>query len=534
MLTRGPQLAFENSRHTQAILVKAQHALRRMPGVSSPEANELVSQLKAVGQMINQETSQLVDALMNVTLDQEETDKAIARMSIDANLAQARTDDQAQTISDLRAEVKAEREKRARLEAEAKQALQRIEALGEELDRVRHHVVEERHESTPPDDLVQVGESACRQGSPQAIRRAQSLADNLRQMDRRIVSAAPAWLRDQRQEKQVVQQKTTGGQESLVAHGGSREDMGRHSVAGMHAGPVRISPAFQALARTPMAGPMAAPPKFGPLQAGPPRGPAAMTHDRRYQGAWAAQGHPCSTGAGGGFMSSSAFSNPPRKGVFQPLPRYRPTGGADYPHYSGFATPQECRRPASRPASSFGQRREYYPATPTSAGRNRFGRFADTAGPPLEFGPSMASRGGFAGPPILLTERAIAAWNEQVMEFYSAIRHFVARHASEPEHDMMHLSRGSLWPVMLAMHHPLSESEAASYLGFHLRNENSKACVVTRVIVDYVVNRVWVPGAWTGSDSNTTYDLMDLQRELDATQGMPGPLYVTGRHGESA
>ncbi|EQL01648.1 hypothetical protein OCS_02635 [Ophiocordyceps sinensis CO18] len=212
MLTRGPQLAFENSRHTQAILVKAQHALRRMPGVSSPEANELVSQLKAVGQMINQETSQLVDALMNVTLDQEETDKAIARMSIDANLAQAMTDDQAQTISDLRAEVKTEREKRARLEAEAKQALQRIEALGEELDRVRHHVVEERHESTPPDDLVQVGESACRQGSPQAIRRAQSLADNLRQMDRRIVSAAPAWLRDQRQEKQVVQQKTAGGQ----------------------------------------------------------------------------------------------------------------------------------------------------------------------------------------------------------------------------------------------------------------------------------------------------------------------------------
>lgn len=40
-----------------------------MPGVSGQEASELVAQLQEVGQMINQETVQLVDALMNLMLD---------------------------------------------------------------------------------------------------------------------------------------------------------------------------------------------------------------------------------------------------------------------------------------------------------------------------------------------------------------------------------------------------------------------------------------------------------------------------------
>ncbi|PNY26918.1 Uncharacterized protein TCAP_03154, partial [Tolypocladium capitatum] len=284
--------------------------------------------------------------------------------------------------------------------------------------------------------------------------------------------------------------------------------------------PARSISAFQPMNRPPTA----APPKFGPLQAGPPRAPAAFSHERRFQGSWGGAGQGRLGPGGNSFITGSAFGQPTRKAGFQPLPRYRPSGH-DY-HQSGFGAPQDGG--PSRPASSFGQRREYYPSTPTSSGRNnRYGRIPE-APPPggMDFGgPSSAAivaRNNYIGPPIHLTEHAIAAWNEQVMEFYGTIRGFVERHASEPDHGTAaQVANSSLWPVLLATYHPLSESEAASYLDFHLRNENSKSCVVTRLIIDYVVNRVWVPSAWGGSDSKSTYDLMDLDREFEATQGQP-------------
>lgn len=90
----------------QQILVKIQHSLRRMPGVSSSESSEIALQLQEVGQIISRETSDLVNAVMNLTLDQEDTDKAVARMSIEANIAKARSDDQCDTIQKLQAQLK--------------------------------------------------------------------------------------------------------------------------------------------------------------------------------------------------------------------------------------------------------------------------------------------------------------------------------------------------------------------------------------------------------------------------------------------
>ncbi|POR39220.1 Uncharacterized protein TPAR_00576 [Tolypocladium paradoxum] len=535
--------AYEKSRHTQDILVKAQHALRRMPGVSSHEANELVARLQEVGQIVNQETTQLVDALMNLTLDQEDTDKAIARMSIAANLTGAKTDDQAQTISSLRAEIKAEREKREKVEAETKKVLGSFEEFKLEFKTFKENVEnQKKNAAVEPDDLVKVGESAFRQGSPCANRRPQNLAQSLREMEMRIHSNPPSWIYDQRavqagiaavethaeskQDDQIVPQtpgpaagSTPIKKESeVIGAQPTGQDVSRSTLSDMPL-PARSISAFQPMNRPPTA----APPKFGPLQAGPPRAPAAFSHERRFQGSWGGSGQGRLGPGGNNFMVGSAFSQPSRKTGFQPLPRYRPLGHDC--HQSGFGAPQDGG--PGRPASSFGQRREYYPSTPTSAGRNnRYGRFPEA--PPagsMEFaGPSssaMVARNNFIGPPIHLTERAIATWNEQVMEFYGAIRSFVGRHASEPDHGTAaQVANSSLWPVLLATYHPLSESEAASYLEFHLRNENSKSCVVTRVIIDYVVNRVWVPSAWGGSDSKSTYDLMDLEREFEATQGM--------------
>jgi hypothetical protein len=119
-----------------------------------------------------------------------------------------------------------------------------------------------------------------------------------------------------------------------------------------------------------------------------------------------------------------------------------------------------------------------------------------------------------------MTEQSVATWNEAIMEFYAMIRAFVERHASLPDAAMaMKMSTTPLWPVLLATYHPLSAKEASSYLDIHLRADNPKCCLVTRVIIDYIVNRVWVPNAWVGSDDECTYALLDLEKDLEKTQG---------------
>lgn len=131
------QPAFEKSRQSQEILVKIQTSLRRMPGVSSKESNEIITQLQEVGQIVSTETSQLVDALMNLTLDQEDTDKAIARMSIEANLSKAEADDQAHTLSTLRADLANEKSKRQEAEAEVTKVMEELQKLSGEIKSLK-------------------------------------------------------------------------------------------------------------------------------------------------------------------------------------------------------------------------------------------------------------------------------------------------------------------------------------------------------------------------------------------------------------
>lgn len=126
------QPAFAQARIAQEILVKLQTSLRRMPGVSANESNEIISQLQEVGRIISQETSQLVEALMHVTLDSEDTDKAIARMSLEANLAKAQKGDEEQTINDLREELDNEKEKRGHAEGQVRKVMDDLQELTQE------------------------------------------------------------------------------------------------------------------------------------------------------------------------------------------------------------------------------------------------------------------------------------------------------------------------------------------------------------------------------------------------------------------
>jgi hypothetical protein len=129
--------------------------------------------------------------------------------------------------------------------------------------------------------------------------------------------------------------------------------------------------------------------------------------------------------------------------------------------------------------------------------------------------------GNGGGQLIQMNEETVAIWNAQIMEFYQVIRGFVERHAGIPDSaSSLKLTSTTLWQILAETYRPLTGQEANSYMYVHLRNENAKSCLVTRVIVDYVVNRVWVPSAWTGADSESTYALTELQQELDRTQGL--------------
>jgi hypothetical protein len=121
---------------------------------------------------------------------------------------------------------------------------------------------------------------------------------------------------------------------------------------------------------------------------------------------------------------------------------------------------------------------------------------------------------------VHVTSQSMAAWAQQVGNFYAVTRSFVERHASDTiSATVAGISRTPIWEVLTRIYLPLSEAEAASYLEFHLKDRNSKMCLVTRVVIDYVVSLVWVPGAWKGFDPETTEALVDVEREMARTQG---------------
>ena len=185
-----------------------------------------------------------------------------------------------------------------------------------------------------------------------------------------------------------------------------------------------------------------------------------------------------------------------------------------------------AQQPPARPGTAFGGHgRDYYP---NANGRSRHGSRpvqGSFDGSLSGANGAMVPRNGLLpGPLIHLTAESIQAWTKQISNFYRSIRNFVDMHASEPiDNSDHHLNETVIWPILVRTYLPLSEMEAASYLEFHLRDQNAKKCLVTRVIIDYVVNLVWVPGAWKGADMDSTFALADLERELIQTRGRCSP-----------
>lgn len=313
--------------------------------------------------------------------------------------------------------------------------------------------------------------------------------------------------------------------------------------------PGRSGSAFQPIHRPPTSGP----PKMGYFQN---RSFSSTSHSRRHGSAWGGNtGGPGGGGGGGGYghsrqpssaasMSSmSSFSRMPGRKV---LNSGSGNNNNNSSRFSPCSTDSQPWNYDDRSGSAFargngggsgsGSGRDYYPRTPTGQGRggnrHHHNRFQDMSAPAASTPTSTAGNefalvrsNNNAAPLIHLSEQFVNTWDEGIMEFYATARTFVERHSVSPDQQLAQVTSNTpLWSILLATYYPLSEAEAASYLEFHLRNESSKSCLITRVIVDYIVNRVWIPGAWTGSDNDSTYALLDLERELEKMHGKPSAL----------
>ncbi|OBS21369.1 hypothetical protein FPOA_07707 [Fusarium poae] len=502
--------AFEKSRQSQEILVKIQTSLRRMPGVSSKESNEIIGQLQEVGQIVSTETSQLVDALMNLTLDQEDTDKAIARMSIEANLAKAEADDQAHTLSTIRADLANEKSKRQEAEAEVAKVMEELQKLSREINSLKgkgNDASSDDAKSSPDRDILikQLGESIQHLEEQVNSRRSLWLMKN---PSPESVARAVDTITESCSDKDAVQKSLTSRR-----FGSDEETNSRDSKP---SGPSEVAVAVHSQ-RPPSAA------RFGShIVPGPSRPTSTAPNERRFS-QWRPPtpsqpqsrfGTPSSSGTG---PQSIYGRNAPRRSFANGS--YRPNAPEFFPR--SYGNPDKNVTSPSNGGHS--QPRQYYPPTP-SGGRNKYSRFRDPVPVPDYEGPSgaLTTRPPFPGPPIHITDMTIHAWHDQFTELYTSIRGFVARHANQATFvNPMDLSTTRLWTVLLATYHPLSEHEAVSYLDYHLKETSAKSCLVTRVVIDYIVNRVWVPRAWMGAETGATHGLIEVEKDLERTQGQP-------------
>ena len=274
--------------------------------------------------------------------------------------------------------------------------------------------------------------------------------------------------------------------------------------------PSRALTAFQHMDRPQSTRPRSG---FSPLQAGPPRAPSARPPGRPFS-AWAPNGGASRTISMNQSLASPGFNRPASRRGYQGQ-RFR----AD-----GFGSHTLVEHTPPRPGTGFGHREQpgYTQTLGFARCRGRAmiqGAFESQAAH-NEVSGNELMRGVNGTALIHLTERAVAGWSERMDELYACIRSFVDDHASDTFGPEPHgLENSKAWTVLVACYAPLKEQEAASFMEHHLREYNSKKCLVTRLVVDYIVNCVWTVFAWKGFDADTDRAIDQLWYDLARTEG---------------
>ncbi|KAL2213854.1 hypothetical protein CC79DRAFT_83427 [Sarocladium strictum] len=519
--------AFEKCREAQQILHNLHTSLRRMPGVGSNEAEEVGSALQKVSQTMSTETSQLVNAIANLELDLEDAKRTNVRLTIQEKLLSAEVDDKTGKISDLCAEREAETQKRELAEDEVKKIMEDLTKLSAEFKALKKSGSPRESNpmegsASPRDALVKTLEDTIKHLEDQVNNRRSLWVQ--KNSDPALVARAIESLAGSEKTQEVTSKALASLRmdTGLLEPPSPRENGGSGGV-GLHdwegsVGSPQNSRGFQPPARPPTASSN----RWSSMAVGFQRPGSTVNQDRRLQAPWSSQQPRVSSFSQSQSQSQppSGFGRPPaRQGYQRGSGRYRNA----VPDFNASPYGSNDTNGNSRSGSSFSyggrdQSQGPYPVTPQR--NNRYRASTGSNGGQNSMQDYSLSQQQPPAPLIHLTEASVQAWNAQMMDFYSKIRSFVEKHASMPDYSsLVQIGRTPLWPSLLQTYDPLSEAEATSYLDFHLKEESSKSCLVTRVVIDYVVNRVWIPSAWLGSDRESNMDIMRLEDELEATAG---------------
>lgn len=147
-------------RHIQEVLHKVQTSLRRIPGVCSNEAQQMVSDLQEVGQLVSTESGQMIDCIVNMQLDSEFNQSDFARMSVSATLEKAQLDRANERIKELERELNGVKKQaisgREKLEKEKNEIQEDLKMMSHEFAQFRDKVQQSSGSPDSRDGLVKV------------------------------------------------------------------------------------------------------------------------------------------------------------------------------------------------------------------------------------------------------------------------------------------------------------------------------------------------------------------------------------------
>lgn len=77
---------------------------------------------------------------------------------------------------------------------------------------------------------------------------------------------------------------------------------------------------------------------------------------------------------------------------------------------------------------------------------------------------------------------------------------------------------------MMKLYAPFSEQQAWSYIRQHMNDPMSRACLISRTIIDLLVNRIFTFEAWEGFSVDADRQLREIRHEMN---NLPGKFYRT-------